>query len=353
MLAYAVTEARPQLLTVIGDPQPSVPPPGTPQDDGRVTFFLSTYEQKDVESLPDAVRCDITNLHRVNDVRYINKFFKAVNKKLPSGGFYTGCAVTIGHVKKRIFEQHSVVVAWALYILFFIARRVLPKLSLTKRLYFHITNGKNRALSKAEILGRLVCCGFEIHSAHDIGDQLYFTARKVGQPGDGRNPSYGPIFRMKRRGKGGNEIDIFKFRTMYPFSEYIQSYVYEKNNLSINGKFNDDFRVSMWGKYLRKIWVDELPMLVNWMKGDIKLVGVRPLSEHYFSLYPPSLAKKRLEHKPGLIPPFYADMPERFEQILDSETKYFLAYEQHPVKTDAKYLCKAMYNIMVKGARSA
>lgn len=140
---------------------------------------------------------------------------------------------------------------------------------------------------------------------------------------------------------------------MYPFSEYLQSYVYENNNLSINGKFHEDFRVSTWGKYMRKVWLDELPMLVNWFKGDVKLVGVRPLSEQYISLYPKALAEKRLQHQPGLIPPFYADMPKRFEQILESEKNYLAAYEKHPLKTDATYLCKAMYNIVVNGARSA
>lgn len=140
---------------------------------------------------------------------------------------------------------------------------------------------------------------------------------------------------------------------MYPFSEYLQSYVYENNNLSTNGKFRDDFRVSTWGRYLRKVWLDELPMLVNWLKGDVKLVGVRPLSEQYISLYPKPLVEKRFQHRPGLIPPYYADMPERFEQILESEQNYLTAYEKHPLKTDATYLCKAMINIVVNGARSA
>lgn len=353
MLAYAVSATRPQVLAFRGHQHQPVAPAQEPEESGRVTFFLSSYEQKDVEALPDGVRCDITNLHRMNDVRYLNKFLKAVNGKLPDGGFYTGCVKTNEHVKRSIFEQHSTIVAWMLYILFFVFKRVLPKLSLTKHLYFCITKGKGRAISKAELLGRLVCCGFEIHTANDIGDQLYFTAKKTGKPKDGRCPSYGPVFKMKRRGKDGNEIEVLKLRTMYPFSEYIQSYVYENNNLSDNGKFEDDFRVSTWGKYLRKIWVDELPMVVNWLKGDLKLVGVRPLSEHYFSLYPAPLAEKRLKHRPGLIPPFYADMPNRFEEILESEKRYLDAYEKNPLKTDATYLCKAMCNIVLRGARSA
>lgn len=352
MLAYAVTAARQQLVAVNGRRRVEAPA-DAPLDDGKVTFFLSTYEQKDVENLPDGVSCDITNLHRVNDVRYINKFFKAVNRKLPPDGRYTGCAETIRHVKQGILSRRHVIVGWMLYVLLCIAKRVIPKLPITKKIYFYLTKGRSRWISRAELMGRLICCGFEIESITDMGDQVYFTAKKSSHPLDNPRPSYGPIFKTRRKGKDGRDIEIYKLRTMYPFSEFLQSYVYEKHNLSSNGKFHGDFRVSTWGRCLRKVWLDELPMLFNWFKGDVKLVGVRPLSEQYIGLYPRPLAEKRLRYRPGLIPPFYADLPERFEQILESEETYLRSYEKHPIKTDAQYLCRAVYNIVVQGARSA
>ena len=56
----------------------------------------------------------------------------------------------------------------------------------------------------------------------------------------------------------------------------------------------------------------------------MNLVGVRALSKHYFSLYPSDLQELRIKYKPGLIPPFYYDMPKTFDEILSSEKKYLL-----------------------------
>ncbi len=105
--------------------------------------------------------------------------------------------------------------------------------------------------------------------------------------------------------------------------------------------------------FFRKFWLDEIPMLINILKGDMKLVGVRPLSEHYFSLYTKELQLKRIKTKPGLIPPFYADMPKTIGEIMESEMRYLEAYEKHPFKTDITYFFKAFYNIIFGGARSA
>ena len=139
---------------------------------------------------------------------------------------------------------------------------------------------------------------------------------------------------------------------MHPYSEYIQDYVYQQNQLQLNGKFKDDFRLTSWGKVFRKMWIDELPQISNFLRGDISLVGVRPLSEHYFSLYPRDLRELRIKFKPGLVPPYYADMPKSFDEIVDSERNYFLRKRKHPFRTDIKYFFKAVYNIIFKHARS-
>ena len=82
---------------------------------------------------------------------------------------------------------------------------------------------------------------------------------------------------------------------MHPFSEYLQEYVYKKNNLQEGGKIKDDFRVSPEGRILRKFWIDEIPMIVNLLKGNMKIVGVRPLSAHFYSLYDEDLQEKRIK----------------------------------------------------------
>ena len=85
----------------------------------------------------------------------------------------------------------------------------------------------------------------------------------------------------------------------------------------------------------------------------MKLVGVRPLSEHFFSLYTKELQTLRINTKPGLIPPFYVDMPTTLEEIMASEIKYLKAYKKRPYQTDFIYFFKSLYNILIKNKRSS
>jgi lipopolysaccharide/colanic/teichoic acid biosynthesis glycosyltransferase len=235
------------------------------------------------------------------------------------------------------------------YFTFF---RVFPILTITKQIYFILTQGKNRVLSKSEVLGRLSFCGYETISEKVINDTCYFIAKKKRTVSQERYPSYGPIVKLKRIGYNGERIYIYKVRTMYPYSEFIQGDIYEKHHINRSGKFQNDFRITTWGKFFRAYFIDEIPQLYNWLIGDIKLVGVRALSEQYFNLYPKDIQELRVKSKPGLIPPYYADMPNSFEEIVNSEKKYLLEKEKKPIKTDLKYLTKAFYNIIFHGARS-
>ena len=148
-------------------------------------------------------------------------------------------------------------------------------------------------------------------------------------------------------------IKVYKLRTMYPYAEYLQDYVHSQNKLQKGGKFSDDFRIARSRAFLRKLWLDELPMLINFFRGDLKLVGVRPLSQHYYNLYSKELQEKRIKYKPGLVPPFYADLPQTLEEIQATELRYLAAYEKHPLRTQWRYFWKAFYNIVFKKARSA
>ena len=103
---------------------------------------------------------------------------------------------------------------------------------------------------------------------------------------------------------------------------------------------------------MRKFWLDELPMFFNLINGDMKLVGVRPLSKHYFNLYTEELKEKRLRFKPGLVPPFYVDLPRTLDEIMDSESRYLDAYAKNPLWTDVRYFFLAFWNIAFKHARS-
>ena len=139
---------------------------------------------------------------------------------------------------------------------------------------------------------------------------------------------------------------------MHPYSEFIHQYVYDRNKLDEKGKIKDDFRITSWGRIFRKIWIDELPMIINWIKRDLKLVGIRPLSETFFNTYPEDLKKMRVKYKPGLLPPYYADMPQNMEEVFESERKYLESYGKKPIRTDIVYFFKALKNILFKGAKS-
>ncbi len=295
---------------------------------------------------------NIVNLKRVNDIRYVNKFFESVNGKLISGGTFIGRAETKNFRKKRILKKYPAGLNYIYYSLDFVLKRIFPKLPVTKKIYFFLTRGNNRVMSRAEVLGRLVACGFEIDQEIIIDGNLFFVARKVREPLFPEDPTFGPLIKLKRVGKNGKVFNVFKLRTMHPFSEFLQEYVYQNNSLDKSGKFKDDFRISTLGKIFRKFWIDELPMFINFFRGEMKLVGVRPISQHYFSLYPRELREKRIQYKPGLFPPYYADMPQTLDEIVASELNYLEQYEKNRFLTDLKYFQKIFINIVFHKARS-
>jgi lipopolysaccharide/colanic/teichoic acid biosynthesis glycosyltransferase len=321
-------------------------------DTFQETLLLATTTRFNVEKQPANTFSRIINLKRLNDIRRINKFLEAINSKLPQDGIFIGCVETNMLRKMRILKRFPPLINYMVYTFDFLLRRVMPKLKWTKRIYFLLTSGQNRLLSKAETYGRLYSCGFSILTEARIRELHYFVVRKVKEPAFDYHPTYGMFIRLNRIGKHGKMIKVLKMRTMHPYSEYLQGYVFDKNKLEEGGKFANDFRVTTLGSFMRRFWLDELPMLYNFLKRDMKLVGVRPLSPQYFSLYTKDLQEQRIRFKPGLIPPYYADLPKTFQEIMESEKRYLTAYEKNPIITDLRYFFKASYNILFKKVRS-
>lgn len=299
----------------------------------------------------DKLSC-IVNLKRLNDIRFVNKFLESANEKLRPGGYFIGCVETSKQREQRLMAKYKQPFNRAYLFVDYLAKRVWPKLPYLKSLYFKLTAGRNRVISEMETYGRLYSCGFRLLATLNADNCLYFVAEKIDKPDYNNEASYGPLIKLRRIGKGGKIIKVYKLRTMAPYSEYIQQFVYERYGLQKGGKMNNDPRVSKMGHFLRKFWLDEIPMLWNLLKGDLKIIGVRPVSAHYLSLYPAEFISYRAKFKPGLIPPFYADLPKSFEEIVASEDRYLKAYEHYGFLTDIKYLFKAIYNILIKRARS-
>ena len=323
------------------------------------TIFLddvSELDYRNSHSLEEAGQLApkaVVYLDRINDIRYINKFLETINKKLAIGGYFFGCAETAGNRKEKIMERYPKRLNTIVHSLDYLVQRVWPKLPYLKKLYFFLTKGRNRVIAETEVYGRLYSCGFSLLDLQKIENRLYFVVRKIGSPDYNLTPTYGPLIRLNRYGKNNKMIKVYKFRTMHSYSEYIQEYVFEQNGLKAGGKIDNDPRVTTVGHFLRKYWLDELPMLINLIKGDLKLFGVRPISKHYFKLYPEDFQSFRKQFKPGLVPPFYVDLPKTFDEIIESEKKYLGQYEKNPLLTDLKYLFKAFYNILVKRERSS
>lgn len=292
------------------------------------------------------------NLRRLNDFRWLNRYLIHLHQRVSDGGYIVGNLETIQQYRTRFYRKMPGYLANILYIPDFIWRRIFPKIPILQKLYFFITDGKNRVLSKAEAFGRLQFCGFTVTAEQESDNHLWFIARKVKTVSIDESPSYSPIIKLPRIGLNGDIVNIYKFRTMYPYSEYLQEYAYQHNSLDEKGKIKDDFRMTGWGKLFRKMWIDELPQIVNWFHGEVSLVGVRALSQHFFDLYPKDMQLLRIQFKPGLVPPYYADMPKTFDEIVESEHRYLLRKKEKPFTTDIIYFYKAFYNIFFRHARS-
>lgn len=296
----------------------------------------------------------IVNLSKVNNIRYINKYFEKINEKLETGNKFICCFETIQARKERHRLGRIPVFKNAWFAVEFVVLRMFPKMWGFKKIYFLLTRGRNRLLSKAEVLGRLVSCGFDIITHESIKGITYVVVKKVKAPEYNFHVSYGPLFKMKRMGKGGKIIGVYKFRTMHPYAEYLQDYVLKLNGYAETGKPADDFRLTPWGKFLRRYWLDELPQLINVFKGEMKLVGVRPISQRYFQDIPKDLQELRLQHKPGCIPPYVAlNRNASVESVLQAERDYLTEKTKRPYTTDCRFFWNAVFNIVFKRKRSA
>lgn len=325
----------------------------------KINVFLNKYADVDSSNIYvlkshekiNKLSKVIISFDLINNIRYINKFFEHINNNSIESLRFIFCVETLHSRKKRIRKKFG----YLYYIILFfefVFHRFIPRIKYLRYLYFNITKGKNRIFSKAETLGRVICCGFDIVTFKEFNGILYVVCDKKRKPTYDKKPSYGPIFKMSRIGKNNKIIGVYKIRTMHPYSEYLQDFMFQNYKSQNGDKIINDFRISSIGRFLRKYWIDEIPMLINLIFGDLKIVGVRPLSKSKFRMYSEELKELRVQSKPGLIPPFYVDLPEDFNALMNSELNYIKQYSMNPIVTDLKYFYKAIINIFFKGARS-
>ena len=312
-------------------------------DDGNVFKFIKGHKAE-----------FIVNEMALNKIRHLNTFLNKANEALIDDG-YLWCHSRTSGLKRAVIERanpgFSGKVVFGLHYLW---HRVCAKIKWTRWFYMWVTKGKNRTYSRVELLGRMYRAGFEVVDERFHEGEFYILGRKFRAPIWDDDPTCGVLVKLNRVGYHGNMIGVYKLRTMYSYSEYLQPYMLEHEGLQKGGKFAHDYRVNFWGRRFRSSWLDELPMFINVLKGQMKLVGVRPLSRQYFSLYTPEMQKLHVSVKPGLLPPFYYDKksPETLEDVQASEKRYIDAYHERPFATDWRYFWGTVGNILFKHKRS-
>ncbi len=109
-----------------------------------------------------------------------------------------------------------------------------------------------------------------------------------------KTTSRGPVFYAQERvGKDGCIFEIIKFRTMHADAEFQTGPVWTKKN---------DSRITTIGRFLRKTHIDELPQLINVLKGDMATIGPRPERPHFVDMLNEEIQgyTRRLAVKPGI-----------------------------------------------------
>ncbi len=138
------------------------------------TEIIRSNDPYNIEILPDNYLELFMNLHELNDQRRINKYFININKKLQIYVIYFGLFEPNAAKYSQYLKKYPYFVTMFFYTFDFIWKRIFPKLPILQKIYFLLSNGRNRAISKAEGLGRLYYCGFDVVAVKQLDNKLYF-----------------------------------------------------------------------------------------------------------------------------------------------------------------------------------
>ena len=167
--------------------------------------------------------------------------------------------------------------------------------------------------------------------------------------------SPGPaLFRQQRVGQGGRMFNILKFRTMRADSDG------QGPAVTAAG----DARITRAGAWLRHTKLDELPQLLNVLRGEMSLVGPRPEVPRYMALYEPAVRERILSVRPGITDLAALEFRDEerllaaapdverayVEQILPVKQRYYLDYvARHSVGGDVRILLKTLAALLGAG----
>jgi exopolysaccharide biosynthesis polyprenyl glycosylphosphotransferase len=159
-----------------------------------------------------------------------------------------------------------------------------------------------------------------------------------------RLTSPGPVlFRQLRSGLNGSPFTIYKFRTMVTNAEQLQHELQAMNEMSGPVfKVSQDPRITRTGKWLRRTSVDELPQLFNVLRGQMSLVGPRPLPVDEVRRFHDPAHRRRLSVKPGITCLWQISGRSEIKEFRDW-VRLDLEYIDHwSLKLDAEILLRTL-----------
>lgn len=161
--------------------------------------------------------------------------------------------------------------------------------------------------------------------------------------------SKGPVFYAHtRKGKNRSDIKIYKFRTMYSNSDEIfDSFSDEqKEEYYKNFKLDNDPRVTKVGDFLRRTSLDEIPQLINVLKGDLSLVGPRPIVEKEICKYG-QYADKLFSVIPGITGYWqsHGRSDTSYEERIEMDMYYI---DNKSILLDIKIMFKTVISVIKK-----
>ncbi|GGD65610.1 sugar transferase [Paenibacillus nasutitermitis] len=198
-----------------------------------------------------------------------------------------------------------------------------------KRVYGEMQERKNRSRSARtqRVIKRAVDLALSISALVLLSPVIALTAAairiKLGSP---------VIFRQQRPGRYGNPFYVYKFRSMTS----------EKDASGM--LLPDEVRLTAFGRLLRKLSLDELPQLLNVLRGDMSLVGPRPLLMEYLPLYTAEQALRH-EERPGITG--WAQVNGRNAVSWEEKFRLDVWYVNHQsLALDAKIAFLTVYKVL-------
>jgi exopolysaccharide biosynthesis polyprenyl glycosylphosphotransferase len=228
-------------------------------------------------------------------VRTVADFTGALHRHAPERVLFVGSHSELGHLQDYISAcEIEGVESWlcADFMQTTIARPDFDHFGTRPMLVFRTAPSVSWALFLKHLLDRIIALALLISLSWLFA--IIVIAIKL--------TSKGPvIFRQSRGGKNGRPFSMFKFRTMATDAEMQRDELQKFNVMSGPVfKVEKDPRVTGIGRFLRKTSLDELPQLWNVLKGDMSLVGPRPLPMYEVERIEATSHRRRLSMKPGI-----------------------------------------------------